>query len=102
VAAGRGRCGDRARAERDLSVSGTRTGALTRHDRKDLQVAGAVVRGVEAVDVRLRERVPPAQIEAMRSVLAFLAEIATASTDYRDREGAAARQFRRVGSPVQE
>jgi DNA-binding MarR family transcriptional regulator len=39
------------------------------------EVVDATVRGVEAVDRELRARVPPEQIEAMRSALIALAEI---------------------------
>jgi DNA-binding MarR family transcriptional regulator/catechol 2,3-dioxygenase-like lactoylglutathione lyase family enzyme len=43
------------------------------------RVVEAVVRGVEAVDAQLSERVPPEQVDAMRAALAVLAEIKTAS-----------------------
>jgi DNA-binding MarR family transcriptional regulator len=43
------------------------------------QVADAVRRGVEAVDLQLHERVSPGQIDALRSVLLALADIKTAS-----------------------
>jgi DNA-binding MarR family transcriptional regulator len=42
------------------------------------QVVAAVSRGVEAVDIELRERVAPEQIDAMRSGLLALAEIKSA------------------------
>jgi DNA-binding MarR family transcriptional regulator len=42
------------------------------------QVVEAVVRGVDAVDLRLRERVSPEHVDAMRSALLALAEIKTA------------------------
>jgi DNA-binding MarR family transcriptional regulator len=44
---------------------------------RGLEVVEAVVRGVEAVDRQLADRVPPEQIEAMRSALIALAEIKT-------------------------
>ncbi len=43
------------------------------------QVVEAVLRGVQAVDVQLRERVPADQIDAMRSALLALASIRNAS-----------------------
>jgi DNA-binding MarR family transcriptional regulator len=56
--------GDRRRIDLELTDRG-------------LEVVEAVVRGVEAVDRQLAERVPPEQIEAMRSALIALAEIKT-------------------------
>jgi DNA-binding MarR family transcriptional regulator len=63
------------------------------------QVVDAIVRGVEAVDVQLQERVSPEQIEAMRSVLASLTEIKTASVITGTGRKRAARQFRTF-SPI--
>jgi DNA-binding MarR family transcriptional regulator len=63
------------------------------------QVADAVSRGTEAVDVQLRERVSPEQIEAMRSVLSSLAEIKSASLATGAGMKRPARQFRQF-SPI--
>jgi DNA-binding MarR family transcriptional regulator len=63
------------------------------------QVVDAIVRGVEAVDVQLQERVSPEQIEAMRSVLASLTEIKTASVITGTGRMRPARQFRHF-SPI--
>lgn len=56
--------GDRRRVDLELTDRG-------------LEVVEAVLRGVEAIDRQLAERVPPEQIEAMRSVLIALTEIKT-------------------------
>ena len=69
---------------------------LTEHGQ---QVLDAIMRGVEAVDVQLRERVSPEQIEAMRSVLASLTEIKTASVITGTGRERPARQFRHF-SPI--
>ena len=58
------------------------------------QVVDAVLRGVEAVDLQLQERVSPEQIEAMRSVLLSLAEIKSASLTTGTGMKRPARQFR--------
>ncbi len=63
------------------------------------QVVDAVLRGVEAVDVQLQERVSPEQIEAMRSVLVSLAEIRSASLTTGTGMKRPARQFRQF-SPI--
>jgi len=63
------------------------------------QVLDAIMRGVEAVDVQLQERVSPEQIEAMRSVLASLTEIKTASVITGTGRKRPARQFRHF-SPI--
>lgn len=67
--------------------------------RRGQEVLDAVVRGVEAVDARLLERLPAAQVEAMRSGLLALAEIKTGAVA----TGAGRRrprpQFRRA-SPI--
>ena len=63
------------------------------------QAVDAIVRGVEAVDVQLQERVSPEQIEAMRSVLASLTEIKTASVITGTGRKRPARQFRTF-SPI--
>ncbi len=63
------------------------------------QVVDAVLRGVEAVDLQLQERVSPEQIEAMRATLLALTEIK--STDAASGAGRPrpAPQFRRF-SPI--
>jgi DNA-binding MarR family transcriptional regulator len=58
--------GDRRRITLELTESGQ-------------QVVDAVLRGVEAVDLQLHQRVPPDQIDAMRAVLHALADIKSAS-----------------------
>ena len=63
------------------------------------QVVDAVMRGVEAVDLQLQERVTPEQIEAMRSVLLSLAEIKSASLTTGAGRKRPARQFRHF-SPI--
>ncbi len=63
------------------------------------QVVDAVLRGVEAVDIQLQERVSPEQIEAMRSVLVSLAEIKSASVTAGTGMKRPARQFRQF-SPI--
>ncbi len=63
------------------------------------QVEEAVFRGVEAVDVQLRDRVSPEQIEAMRSVLLALTDIKTASLAAGTGLKRPARQFRHF-SPI--
>ena len=63
------------------------------------QVVDAVLRGVEAVDIQLQERVSPEQIEAMRSVLVSLAEIKSASLTTGTGMKRPARQFRQF-SPI--
>jgi DNA-binding MarR family transcriptional regulator len=63
------------------------------------QVVGAVLRGVEAVDGRLRERASGEQIEAMRSVLQILAEIKSDDIAAGAGRSRPARQFRRF-SPI--
>ena len=63
------------------------------------QVVDAVLRGVEAVDIQLQERVSPEQIEAMRSVLVSLAEIKSASVAAGTGMKRPARQFRQF-SPI--
>jgi DNA-binding MarR family transcriptional regulator len=45
------------------------------------EVVAAVLRGIDAVDVRLRERATAEQVEAMRAGLSILADIKTADTD---------------------
>ena len=57
------------------------------------------LRGVEAVDLQLQERVSPEQIEAMRSVLLSLAEIKSASLTTGTGMKRPARQFRQF-SPI--
>jgi len=63
------------------------------------QVVDAVLRGIEAVDLQLQERVSPEQIEAMRSVLLSLAEIKSASLTTGTGLKRPARQFRHF-SPI--
>jgi DNA-binding MarR family transcriptional regulator len=63
------------------------------------QVVDAVLRGVEAVDLQLQERVSPEQIEAMRSVLLSLGEIKSASLTTGTGMKRPARQFRQF-SPI--
>jgi DNA-binding MarR family transcriptional regulator len=63
------------------------------------QVMGAVLRGVEAVDVQLRERVSPEQIEAMRSALFALSEIKSAGIASGAARRRPARQFQHF-SPI--
>jgi DNA-binding MarR family transcriptional regulator len=63
------------------------------------QAVDAIMRGVEAVDVQLRERVSPEQIEAMRSVLASLTEIKTVSVTTGTGRKRPARQLRHF-SPI--
>jgi DNA-binding MarR family transcriptional regulator/catechol 2,3-dioxygenase-like lactoylglutathione lyase family enzyme len=63
------------------------------------QVMEAVVRGVDAVDLQLRERVSAGQVDAMRSALIALADITTASFATGAGRRRAAPQLRRF-SPV--
>jgi DNA-binding MarR family transcriptional regulator len=63
------------------------------------QVTNAVVRGVEAVDLQLHERVPPGQIDAMRSGLLALAQIKSASVATGAGQRRQARQFHHF-SPI--
>jgi DNA-binding MarR family transcriptional regulator/catechol 2,3-dioxygenase-like lactoylglutathione lyase family enzyme len=63
-------------------------------DRGQAAVA-AVRRGVEAVDRQLGERIPPEQVEAMRSALLALAQIKTAGQASGAVRGRPARQLRR-------
>jgi DNA-binding MarR family transcriptional regulator len=63
------------------------------------QVAAAVLRGVEAVDLQLQERVAPEQIDAMRSVLRALAEIKSAGIATGAAKRRPARQLRHF-SPI--
>jgi DNA-binding MarR family transcriptional regulator len=63
------------------------------------QVMGAVLRGVEAVDIQLRERVSPEQIEAMRSALFALSEIKSAGIASGAARRRPARQLRHF-SPI--
>ena len=63
------------------------------------EVVDAVVRGVETVDRQLRERVPPAQIEAARAVLLALTEIKGAGLATGAGRKRPARQLRRF-SPI--
>ncbi|HEX4060715.1 MAG TPA: MarR family transcriptional regulator [Streptosporangiaceae bacterium] len=75
--------GDRRRISLELTESGR-------------EVVAAVLRGIDAVDVRLRERATAEQIEAMRTVLAILADIKTADTEAgvgRSRPAALLRRF---------
>jgi DNA-binding MarR family transcriptional regulator/uncharacterized glyoxalase superfamily protein PhnB len=69
---------------------------LTERGQQAVDVAGD---GVEAIDAKLAERVPPEQIEAMRSGLAALAEIKAADTAAGIGRPRPARQFRRF-SPI--
>lgn len=62
-------------------------------------VVDAVLRGVEAVDLQLHERVSPEQVGAMRSVLLALADIKSASVTTGAGRRRPARQFRRF-SPI--
>jgi DNA-binding MarR family transcriptional regulator/catechol 2,3-dioxygenase-like lactoylglutathione lyase family enzyme len=55
----------------------------------------AVRRGVDAVDRQLGERIPPEQVEAMRSALLALAQIKTAGQASGAARGRPARQLRR-------
>ena len=59
-------------------------------DPRGQEVLDAVVRGVEAVDARLLERVPAEQVEAMRSGLMALAEIKSRRRGHRGRAAPAA------------
>lgn len=63
------------------------------------RVVEAVGRGVAAVDVKLAERVSPAQIEAMRQVLLVLADIKSASLARGTGRKRTVRQFRHF-SPI--
>ena len=63
------------------------------------EVAQAVRRGIEAVDLRLRDRVAPEQIDAMRSVLVALAEIKSQGPGTEGGRPGPARQFRQI-SPI--
>lgn len=63
------------------------------------EVVSAVLRGVQAVDLQLHERVSAGQIDAMRSALLALAGIKSASTTTGAGRRRPARQFRRF-SPV--
>jgi len=63
------------------------------------EVVAAVVRGIEAVDRHLRERVSPEQVEAMRSVLTALTEIKSANLASGAGRRRPDRQFRRF-SPI--
>ena len=63
------------------------------------EVLDAVVRGVEAVDRRLAERVPAGQIEAMRSALIALTEIKADAVSTGAGQRRAPGQLRRI-SPV--
>ncbi len=62
-------------------------------------VVAAVLRGVEAVDRQLEERVPPEQIEAMRSALVALTGIKTEGISTGAGRRQPARQLRRF-SPI--
>lgn len=62
-------------------------------------VVEAVRRGIDAVDVRLRERASAEQVEAMRTGLSILAEIKSADTAAGAGRSRPARQFRRF-SPI--
>jgi DNA-binding MarR family transcriptional regulator len=63
------------------------------------EVVSAVLRGLAAVDRQLGERVSPEQVEAMRSVLAALTEIKSASLGSGAGRERPDRQFRRF-SPI--
>jgi DNA-binding MarR family transcriptional regulator len=63
------------------------------------QVVHAVLRGVEAVDRQLQERVSPEQVEAMRSALLALTDIKSASVTTGTGRRRPPRQFRRF-SPI--
>jgi DNA-binding MarR family transcriptional regulator len=63
------------------------------------EVVAAVARGVEAVDRQLEERVPPEQIEAMRSALVALTGIKAEGISTGTGRRRPVRQFRRF-SPV--
>ena len=66
---------------------------------RGLQVVNAVVRGVESVDARLLERVPPGQVAAMRTALMALAEIKSDAAATGAGERRPPRQFRQF-SPI--
>jgi hypothetical protein len=63
------------------------------------EVVQAVRRGIEAVDLQLRERVTPEQVDTMRSVLIALAEIKSEGPAVVDARPRPARQFRQI-SPI--
>jgi DNA-binding MarR family transcriptional regulator len=63
------------------------------------QVVDAVLRGVEAVDLQLHERISPEQIDAMRSALLALVDIKSASLTTGTGRRRPTRQFRRF-SPI--
>jgi DNA-binding MarR family transcriptional regulator len=63
------------------------------------QVVDAVLRGVEAVDHQLHQRVSPEQVDAMRSALLALADIKSASVTTGAGRRRPARQFRHF-SPI--
>jgi DNA-binding MarR family transcriptional regulator len=63
------------------------------------EVVGAVLRGVQAVDLQLHERVSADQVDAMRSALLALADIKSASITTGAGRRRAARQFRSF-SPI--
>jgi DNA-binding MarR family transcriptional regulator/catechol 2,3-dioxygenase-like lactoylglutathione lyase family enzyme len=63
------------------------------------QVVDAVLRGVEAVDLQLLERVPPEQVEAMRSALGALVQIKTTGISTGAGRPRPATQFHRF-SPI--
>jgi len=69
---------------------------LTEHGQ---QVVNAVVRGVEAVDLQLHERVSAEQVEAMRSVLVALSDIKSTSLATGTGRRRPSRQFRHF-SPI--
>jgi DNA-binding MarR family transcriptional regulator len=84
--------------ERTPDLNDRRRISLHRTERGEQAVA-AVVRGVEAVDLKLLDHVSPEQIEAMRSALRSLAEINAASLAAGTGMKRPVRQFRHF-SPI--
>ena len=74
-------------------------GTVTELTERGTQVVQAVRRGIEDVDLRLRERVAPQQIDAMRSVLIALTEIKCQGPGAEGSRPGPARQFRQI-SPI--
>lgn len=77
----------------------TELAELTELTERGTEVVQAVRRGIEAVDLRLRERVAPEQIDAMRSVLIALTEIKSHGPGAEGGRPGPSRQFRQI-SPI--
>ena len=72
---------------------------LTELTERGTEVVQAVRRGIEAVDLRLRKRVAPEQIDAMRSVLIALTEIKSQGPGAEGGRPGPSRQFHQI-SPI--